>query len=90
MEFYDENNTIQFSALFSTIWDIKCQIHFSGIRSDTINIKSIKTDVNVSETQNPVDFYDHYYSTLGQKYSKFAFNFGACLMTALKNARNIA
>ena len=38
------------------MWDIKLQIQFTGIRRNTINIKNTKTDVNVSETQNPVDF----------------------------------
>ena len=43
-----------FSASFSTMWDKKRQHQFKGIRHKTINVKK---DVNVSEMQNPVDFY---------------------------------
>ena len=55
MEFYDKKVLIVFCFL-STMRDIKCQIQFTGIRHYTINIKSTKIDVSVSETQNPVDF----------------------------------
>ena len=36
----------------------KRQKQFKGIRYNTIKVKNTKFDVNVSELQNPVDFYD--------------------------------
>ena len=56
MEFYDKKILVVF-FFFSTMWDTKSQIQFKGIRSNTINVKNTKFDINLSETQNPVDFY---------------------------------
>ena len=55
VEFYDKKVLIVFCFL-STMRDMKCQIQFTGIRCYTINIKSTKIDVSVSETPNSVDF----------------------------------
>ena len=39
------------------MWDTESQNHFKGVRRNTPNVEKYKTDVNVSEMQNPVDFY---------------------------------
>ena len=41
------------------MWDTKCQFQFKA-RHITINAKNTKSDVNVSEMLNPVDFYGRF------------------------------
>ena len=57
---------LKFSDLFSTMLDIKDQIQFMGIRRDTINIKSTKFHVNVSDCCG----LSWQISTLGPEHSK--------------------
>ena len=42
------------------MWDTKSQNQFKGVRRNTPNVEKYKTDVNVSEMQNPVDFYSRF------------------------------
>ena len=51
------------------MWDIKCQIQITGIRRDTINIKSTKFGVNVSEMQKSYGL-SWQISTLGPEHLK--------------------
>ena len=44
----------------STTWDSKRQIQFKEIRHNAINVKNTKSDVNVYEMQNPVEFYGRF------------------------------
>ena len=61
MELHDDIYLIIFCFLLDNVGQKKTRhIHFKGIRHDTINVKKIKNDVNVSETYNPVNFYGRF------------------------------
>ena len=81
---------LYFSAFFSIMWETKCQIQLKGIRHNRINVeKNTKFDFNVSQMQNPVDFYGRFQPWSENIPGPFLIleNF---LLQKLQNAVNIA